>query len=51
MDKQTIKRAIQSNFLGAWVMTQRERFNNWRYYQKRKPYIPTLAELLGGGEN
>lgn len=48
MDKQTIKKVIGSNFFGAWIMAQRERFNNWRYYQKRKPYIQTLTELLVG---
>lgn len=48
MNKNEIKKLIGSNPLGKWLMTQRENFNNWRFYQKRKPYIPTLTEQLGG---
>lgn len=46
MEKGKIKKLIGSNPLGKWLMTQRENFNNWHYYQKRKPYIPALTELF-----
>ena len=45
-----MKRMIKDNPLGAWLIKKKDRFFDNIRYHKRKPYIPALAELVGGGK-
>lgn len=48
MDINKLKRAIRNNPVGGWLAQQKDDLDKWRFYQKRKKYIPILSELLGG---
>lgn len=49
MDKNNLKGIIRSNPIGRWMLSLRERFNNWRNYQLRKPYFEELSAFVLGG--
>lgn len=48
MDKNNLKGIIRSNPIGRWMLSLRERFNNWRNYQLRKPYFEELSAFVLG---
>ncbi|MCR4769935.1 MAG: DUF1919 domain-containing protein [Bacteroidaceae bacterium] len=46
MNKYQLRQILNRIPMCAWIMNKRELFNKWRFYQKRKPYISELHELL-----